>query len=183
MQKEVLCFFWIVFGSYWRTYHSIVNSLSYSTWSEIVSLILNWQVVTSNDQGDKHHWSYLDSQVTISLQNNFLFSKIHTTKEIMTDFISIHTQSKNVCLFFISFFLFLPNFLIPSLPKLNLKLQIFLHLCFYYFLNPSCVTLLYLFNIPTWATETMLSPWLAVDEARVSHVLSHIVWWKKTKPF
>ena len=24
----------------------------------------------------------------------------------------------------------------------------------------------------------MLSPWLAADEARVSHVLSHVVWWK-----
>ena len=31
-----------------------------------------------------------------------------------------------------------------------------------------------------WATETVLSPWLAADEARVSHVLSHVVWWKKT---
>ena len=30
-----------------------------------------------------------------------------------------------------------------------------------------------------WATETVLSPWLAADEARVSHVLSHVVWWKK----
>ena len=25
----------------------------------------------------------------------------------------------------------------------------------------------------------MLSPWLAADEDRVSHVLSHVVWWKK----
>ena len=25
------------------------------------------------------------------------------------------------------------------------------------------------------ATETVLSPWLAADEARVSHVLSHVV--------
>ena len=32
-----------------------------------------------------------------------------------------------------------------------------------------------------WATETVLSPWLAADEARVSHVLSHVVWWKKNK--
>ena len=28
-----------------------------------------------------------------------------------------------------------------------------------------------------WATETVLSPWLAADEDRVSHVLSHVVWW------
>ena len=27
--------------------------------------------------------------------------------------------------------------------------------------------------------ETVLSPWLEADEARVSHVLSHVVWWKK----
>ena len=33
--------------------------------------------------------------------------------------------------------------------------------------------------IPPWATETVLSPWLAADEGRVSHVLSHVVWWKK----
>ena len=33
--------------------------------------------------------------------------------------------------------------------------------------------------VPPWATETVLSPWLAADEARVSHVLSHVVWWKK----
>ena len=32
--------------------------------------------------------------------------------------------------------------------------------------------------VPPWATETVLSPWLAADEARVSHVLSHVVWWK-----
>ena len=25
----------------------------------------------------------------------------------------------------------------------------------------------------------MLSPWMAADEARVSHVLPHVVWWKK----
>ena len=31
---------------------------------------------------------------------------------------------------------------------------------------------------PTWAMETVLSPWLAADEGRVSHVLSHVVWWK-----
>ena len=35
--------------------------------------------------------------------------------------------------------------------------------------------------VPPWATETVLSPWLAADEARVSHVLSHVVWWKKKK--
>ena len=29
------------------------------------------------------------------------------------------------------------------------------------------------------STETVLSPWLAADEDRVSHVLSHFVWWKK----
>ena len=34
----------------------------------------------------------------------------------------------------------------------------------------------------TWATETVLSPWLAADEARVSHVLSHVVWWKLELP-
>ena len=34
-----------------------------------------------------------------------------------------------------------------------------------------------------WATETVLSPWLAADEARVSHVLSHVVWWKKKKKY
>ena len=33
--------------------------------------------------------------------------------------------------------------------------------------------------VPPWATETVLSPWMAADEARVSHVLSHVVWWKK----
>ena len=33
--------------------------------------------------------------------------------------------------------------------------------------------------VPLWATETMLSLWLAADEARVSHVLTHVVWWKK----
>ena len=33
--------------------------------------------------------------------------------------------------------------------------------------------------VPPWATETVLSPWLAADEDRVSHVLSHVVWWKK----
>ena len=33
--------------------------------------------------------------------------------------------------------------------------------------------------VPPWTTETVLSPWLAADEARVSHVLSHVVWWKK----
>ena len=32
--------------------------------------------------------------------------------------------------------------------------------------------------IPPWATETVLSLWLAADEDRVSHVLSHVVWWK-----
>ena len=32
--------------------------------------------------------------------------------------------------------------------------------------------------VPPWATETVLSPWFAADEARVSHVLSHVVWWK-----
>ena len=30
-------------------------------------------------------------------------------------------------------------------------------------------------------TETVLSPWMAADEARVSHVLPHVVWWKKKK--
>ena len=35
--------------------------------------------------------------------------------------------------------------------------------------------------VPSWATETVLSPWLAADEVRVSHVLSHVVWWKKKK--
>ena len=30
---------------------------------------------------------------------------------------------------------------------------------------------------PPWATETVLSPWLTADEDRVSHVLSHVVWW------
>ena len=32
--------------------------------------------------------------------------------------------------------------------------------------------------VPPWATETVLSPWLVADEARVTHVLSHVVWWK-----
>ena len=32
--------------------------------------------------------------------------------------------------------------------------------------------------VPPWATETVLSPWMAADEARVSHVLPHVVWWK-----
>ena len=35
--------------------------------------------------------------------------------------------------------------------------------------------------VPPWATETVLSPWLAADEVRVWHVLSHVVWWKKKK--
>ena len=35
-------------------------------------------------------------------------------------------------------------------------------------------------SIP-WATKTVLSPWLATDEVRVSHMLSHVVWWKKKK--
>ena len=30
----------------------------------------------------------------------------------------------------------------------------------------------------TKATETVLSPWLAADEDKVSHVLSHVLWWK-----
>ena len=33
--------------------------------------------------------------------------------------------------------------------------------------------------VPPWATETVLPPWLAADEDRVLHVLSHVVWWKK----
>ena len=33
--------------------------------------------------------------------------------------------------------------------------------------------------VPPWATETVLSPWMAADEARVSHVLPHVVRWKK----
>ena len=33
--------------------------------------------------------------------------------------------------------------------------------------------------VPPWATETVLSPWMAAGEARVSHVLPHVVWWKK----
>ena len=33
--------------------------------------------------------------------------------------------------------------------------------------------------VAPWVTETVLSPWLAADEDRVSHVLSHVVWWKK----
>ena len=32
--------------------------------------------------------------------------------------------------------------------------------------------------VPPWATETVLSPWLAADEVWVSLVLSHAVWWK-----
>ena len=32
--------------------------------------------------------------------------------------------------------------------------------------------------VPPWATETVLSPYLAADEGRVSHVLSHVVWGK-----
>ena len=35
--------------------------------------------------------------------------------------------------------------------------------------------------VPSWATETVLSPWMAADEAWVSHVLPHVVWWKKRK--
>ena len=35
--------------------------------------------------------------------------------------------------------------------------------------------------VPAWATKTVLSPWMAADEARVSHVLPHVVWWKKKK--
>ena len=33
--------------------------------------------------------------------------------------------------------------------------------------------------VPPWATEIVLSPWLAADEDRVSHVLSRVVRWKK----
>ena len=33
-------------------------------------------------------------------------------------------------------------------------------------------------SVPPWATETVLLPWLAADEDRVSHVLLHVVWWK-----
>ena len=36
-------------------------------------------------------------------------------------------------------------------------------------------------QVPPWATETVLSPWSGADEARVSHMLSHVVWWKKKK--
>ena len=35
--------------------------------------------------------------------------------------------------------------------------------------------------VPPWATETVLSPRLAVDEDRISHVFSHVVWWRKKK--
>ena len=38
-------------------------------------------------------------------------------------------------------------------------------------------------SVVPWATETVLSPWMAADEARVSHVLPHVVWWKKKKNF
>ena len=42
--------------------------------------------------------------------------------------------------------------------------------------------IIYIFvNVPPWATETVLSPWMVADEARVSHVLPHVVWWKKKK--
>ena len=37
--------------------------------------------------------------------------------------------------------------------------------------------------VPPWATETVLSPWLAADEGRVSHVLSHVVLWKSGNIF
>ena len=37
--------------------------------------------------------------------------------------------------------------------------------------------------VPPWATETVLSPWLAADEARVSHVLTYVVWKKKKKKY
>ena len=30
--------------------------------------------------------------------------------------------------------------------------------------------------VPPWATETVLSAWLAADEVSVSHVLLHVVW-------
>ena len=30
--------------------------------------------------------------------------------------------------------------------------------------------------VPPWATETVLSPWLAADEDRLSHVFSHVLW-------
>ena len=32
--------------------------------------------------------------------------------------------------------------------------------------------------VPSWATQTVLSPWLVADEDRVLYVLSHVVWWK-----
>ena len=33
--------------------------------------------------------------------------------------------------------------------------------------------------VSSWTTETVLSLWLAADDGRVSHVLSHVVWGKK----
>ena len=33
--------------------------------------------------------------------------------------------------------------------------------------------------VPPWATEIVLSPWLAANEDRVLQVLPHVVWWKK----
>ena len=34
---------------------------------------------------------------------------------------------------------------------------------------------------PPTSVITVLSPWLAADEYRVSHVFSHVVWWKFKK--
>ena len=43
-----------------------------------------------------------------------------------------------------------------------------------YHLNLYIYIYIYIYN-----TETVLSRWLAANEARVSHVFSHVVWWKK----
>ena len=43
-----------------------------------------------------------------------------------------------------------------------------------------CLEIIYLIYVyeKDLPTETVLSSWLVADEGRVSHVLSHVVWWK-----
>ena len=65
----------------------------------------------------------------------------------------------------------------------NVCFQLILCICRYIFLlnilsgGKSCLVAPGV-AVPPWATEAVLSPWLAADKVRVSNVLSHVVWWK-----
>ena len=75
--------------------------------------------------------------------------------------------------------------------SLSLSLSIYIYIYIYIYIEYRYIFLLNTLSggksclvapgvaVPPWATETVLSPWLAADEDRVSHVLSHVVWWKK----